>query len=362
MLWTLWDRWTVVVLALSLSVAEARAGEWLFVSLLEAKKIVTFEREPGTGKLTRRHETDCPAEPACLSASPDRKSLLVSLRSTGQLASFRINPASGRLTLVSVVEGGADPAYLLPDHTGRFLLTAYYVANKVTVHRLARDGSISRSPVQTVNTAPRAHGIVLDTKNRFAFVPHTSPNQIYQFRFDQDTGRLTANTPPFVRTLAGTGPRHIALHPSDRFAYVSNEAGDSLSVFSLDRESGTLEPIQTLGTIPEEFDGAKNTTARCEITPDGRFVYVANRGHDSIAGYATNAETGRVTALGQTPTEKTPRSFTITPSGRFLYAAGQGSGRIAAFRIKPDGRLNRFATYDVGPIAWWALAINTPGS
>jgi 6-phosphogluconolactonase len=96
------------------------------------------------------------------------------------------------------------------------------------------------------------------------------------------------------------------------------------------------------------------------MTADGRFVYVANRGHDSLAGFAIDQQTGRVRALGQTATEQTPRSFTIDPSGRFLYAAGEGSGRIAAYRIEPDGALNRLSTYDPGPVPWCVLAVDVP--
>jgi len=338
----------------------AESRSWLFVSLLQEEKIVTFERNPDSGALVRRAETKCPAEPACMSTSPDRRTLFVSYRSTGQLASFRIDASTGRLTPLSVVKGGADPAYLLPDHSGRFLLSAYYAANKVTVHRLGDDGSISESPLQTISTAEKAHGIVLDSTNRIAFVSHTGANRIFQFRFDKKTGRLSAGNPPFAKTPDEDHPRHITLHPSDRWAYVSNEAGDSIGVFDVNRKSSTLRRIQTLSTLPAGFDGSRNATARCEMTPNGRFVYVANRGHDSIACFAIDQNTGRVTSLGQIPTEKTPRSFTIEPRGRFLYAAGQGSGRIAAFRILDDGKLARFATYESGPVSWWALAVDTP--
>lgn len=347
-----------------LFVTEARAQDrsWLFASLLETKTIVSFERNPQSGELVRRGETTCPAEPACMGVSPDRRTLFVSFRSTGQLASLRINPENGRLKLLSVVEGGEDPAYLLPDKSGKFLLSAYYQSNKVCVHRISEDGSLSAEPVQTIPTAEKAHGIVLDTKNDFAFVTHTGANRIYQFRFDNQTGHLTANDPPFLSTDEADHPRHIALHPTDKWAYVSNEAGDSVGVYQTDREQGTLEFLQRVSTIPEDFDGRQNSTARCEMTPDGRFVYVANRGHDSIAGFAIDQKTGRVTSLGQTPTEQTPRSFTIDSNGKFLYAAGQGSGKIAAFRILDTGKLERFATYDSGPVSWWVVAADPPES
>ena len=339
--------------------SEAWAKSWLFVSLLREKQIVTFERDVDTGELTRRGTTNCSAEPAFQSVSRDSKTLFVSYRSTGELASFRINANDGSLTPISVVDGGEDPAYLLSDRDGRFLLSAYYLANKVVVHRLGKDGSISKKPLQTIPTADKAHGFVLDSKNRIAFVPHTGANRIYQFHFDANSGRLSASSPPFFSTPVHEHPRHIMMHPSDRWAYTSNEAGDSIGVYAVNQKKGTLKSIQTVSSIPDDFDGAKNATARCEISPDGRFVYVANRGHDSIACYSIDQKTGRVTSLGQVPTEKTPRSITIEPKGRFLYGAGQGSGKIAAFRIQPDGTLKRFATYESGSVSWWALAVDT---
>lgn len=343
------------------SPASAESSSWLFVSLLKKKKIITFERDPSSGELTRRGQTACPAEPAFLSVAPDRKTLFVSFRSSGQLASYRINTNDGSLTNISIVAGGDDPAYLLPDRTGRFLLSAYYLANKVTVHALRADGSISAASLQTIPTADKAHGFALDSKNRAAFVPHTGANRIYQFRFDAAKGRLSASDPPFVTAPgANDHPRHIVLHPSGRWAYTSNEAGDGIGVYEVDERSATLRHIQTASTLPGDFDGARNATARCEMTPDGRFVYVANRGHDSIACFAIDQKTGRVKSLGQVLTEQTPRSFTIDSRGQFLYAAGQSSGRIAAYRIQNSGVLERFATYDSGPVSWWALAVDTP--
>ena len=351
-----------VTLIAGLTPTVAEAGSLLFVSLLREKQIVTFQRDAASGKLVRGLSTFCPAEPACMSVSGDRRTLFVSFRSSGQLASYRIDPQGRRLQLLSVVAGGEDPAYLLPDRTGRFLLSAYYAANKVCVHAIAADGKLSEQPVQTVPTAEKAHGIALSSRNQFVFVPHTGANRIFQFRFDATNGRLAAGEPAFVRTPAADHPRHICLHWSDRWAYVSNEAGDSLGVYEVDRLRGKLRPLQTVSTLPAGFDGSRNATARCEMTRNGRFVYVANRGHDSIACFAINQQTGLVTSLGQVPTEQTPRSFTIAPDGRFLYAAGQGSGRLATFSIQASGKLKRVATTQSGPVSWWVLAVDVPAA
>ena len=139
-------------------------------------------------------------------------------------------------------------------------MSAYYQANKVAVHTIGDDGAISDVPIQSIPTAEKAHGIAIDSTNSIAFVSHTGANRVYQFRFDARSGRLSLNDTPFADTPPGDQPRHIALHPSDRWAYTSNEAGDSIGVFSVDANAGTLERMQTLSTLPENFDGSRNST------------------------------------------------------------------------------------------------------
>jgi 6-phosphogluconolactonase len=143
----------------------ARGDSFVFVSLLQQRQIVTFRRDPQTGGLTRSHAADTPAEPAFMAASADGRTLFVSLRSSGQLASYRVDPATGRLELIGVVDGGPDPAFLALDRSGKFLLTAYYVDNKVTVHAIEASGALSVSPVDSRPTAANAHGIAIDSRN-----------------------------------------------------------------------------------------------------------------------------------------------------------------------------------------------------
>jgi len=237
------------------------------------------------------------------------------------------------------------------------LLTAYYAADKVTVHRILEDGSLSQQPVQTSFTAEKAHGIAFSADNKTVLVSHTGANRIYSFHFNEKTGRLLDTQPKFLKTPITHEPRHIMVHPSDNWAYTSNEKGDSISKYDLN--DGQLLLRQTLSTIPTDFDGTKNSTARCEITHNGRFIYVTNRGHDSIAAFEINQTSGEMTSLGQTPTEATPRSFSICPSGNFLYVAGEKSGRIAAYRIDPGGRLNSTGTVTSGPVSWSVVAVDS---
>jgi 6-phosphogluconolactonase len=244
------------------------------------------------------------------------------------------------LTPLNTVPAGADPSYLATDRSGRYLLTAYYQAGKVTVHAVGKDGTLGEQPLQTVATAEKAHAIVPDPSNRFVFVPHTGPNAIFQFTFDPDTGKLTTNTPARLEAPPGTGPRHLVFHPSKALAYVDNEQGGSVSAYALDTKVGTLSPLHTVSTLPKDFRAA-NACAEIKIHPSGKFLYASKRGHDSIACFALDDD-GRLRALGQTPTEKTPRSFDLVPSGTFLFAAGEGSGKVVSYRIDAKtGELNR---------------------
>jgi 6-phosphogluconolactonase len=300
--------------------------------------------------------TECPDEPANTLGSADGRFLFVSLRGSGELASYQVEQDSGKLQLLNIVPAGDDPAYLLLDRTGRFLLTAYYVSNKVTVHAISSDGKLSDQPVDSRLTAQNAHGICIDSTNSFVRVSHTGSNRIDQFRFDSKTGKLTPLDPPFVVAPAGQNPRHIVLHPSDRWAYCSNEAGataeDGASCYECDRQSGQLRILQSISSLPEEFDAMQNSTAECLLTSDGKFLYVANRGHNSLAGFAVDQASGKLTRVSITPTEAVPRSFAISSDSRFLYAAGEATGKIACFCIESDGRLNRFDTVDSGPVSW----------
>jgi 6-phosphogluconolactonase len=195
---------------------------------------------------------------------------------------------------------------------------------------------------------------VTDRDNRFVFVPHVTPNAVFQFKLDAETGKLTeAGKAP--GGTAKAGPRHLAFHPSQGLAFTSDEEGSSITAYRYDAEAG-LKPVQTLSTLPADFT-EKNTTAEVKVHPNGKFVWVSNRGHDSLAGFAVAAD-GRLSALGQTPTEATPRSFDIEPEGRFLFSAGEGSGKLALFQIDTDsGKLTRRHTIEVGKSLTWVLAV-----
>lgn len=330
---------------------------YAYVAVGGENKVLIFKMDPYTGALQDRREVGLSGGPGPLAVDPEQKFMYVGVRSTREISSFRIDPDTGGLSHLRAVSLDADTCYAATDRRGRFLLSAYYGAGKVTVHAIGEDG-VAAKQVAEVPTAEHAHCIRVDASNRFVFVPHTMPaNAIFQFIFDERTGALTPNAVPKRMGEAGAGPRHFTFHPGKDVLYTSNENGSSVTAYHFDPKSGTLTPFQTLSTLPEGFDG-KNTCAKIHIHPSGEFLYVSNRGHDSIACFAVDRTTGALTSLGQQKTEPVPRAFNLDPTGNFLFAAGQGSGRLEAFRVDPrSGRLQPLTVYPVGDRPMWVLIL-----
>lgn len=329
-----------------------------YIAISGEDKLRCFDLNPSDGTLTLQATITLGGAPGPLAVDPTQRFLYVGLRSTCQLVSFQIEAQTGKLTgFGDTAPLDTDPCYLSTDRTGRYLLAAYYRGGKTTVHPLAANGEMGQSAVCTVETLPYAHCIQTDPTNRFAFLPHVAEsNTIFQFRFDAATGQLTPNTPSQVTPPPGVGPRHYVYHPTQNMVYFSNEQGGSVTAYQLDAHQGTLSPRQTLSTLPADFTG-NNTCAKIKIDPAGRFLYVSNRGHDSIAGFALDAA-GLLTPLGQQPTEPTPRAFALDPTGHFLYASGQVSGKLAAYRIdQQSGRLHPLTTYTIGARPLWVLIL-----
>src|SRR3954447_18457740 len=348
----------------------------LFVCLQDEDKIASFAIGAGTGELTREADMSVAGGPSVLALSPDRQVLYVGQRAPAAISSFRIDQRTGALNLQGSVEAADAPTFLAPDRTGRYLLSAYYQGGYAAVHPLGPDGSIGAPLLDRQDTAVGAHAIATDPSNRFAFVPHISrvqdnvleppknipgPNFIAQFRFDAETGRLTPNAPFRVEQGELVGPRHYCFHPDRDLVYFSDEQGCSVSVYRLDQANGTLAPVQRVGSLPDGYTG-RNTCSQIHLTPSSRFLYVGNRGHNSIAGFAVDEATGRLEAVGHAPTEAVPSAFGLDPAGNFLFAAGTATGKLASYRIDPaPGALTPLATCDAGRRPAAVLAVRPRG-
>jgi len=183
---------------------------------------------------------------------------------------------------------------------------------------------------------------------------------IFQFRFDAQTGRLSPNTPQRVEPTERLGPRHYCFHPTLDIAYFSNEQGCSVTAYRLDRATGALSAVQTISTLPQGYT-ARNTCSQIHLTPSGQFLYVGNRGHNSIAGFAVDPA-GRLAPIGQASTEPVPSAFCLEPVGHFVFAAGSASGLLACYRINGEtGALTPLASHAAGQRPQAVLATRLGG-
>jgi 6-phosphogluconolactonase len=330
----------------------------VYLSIAGENKISIYNMNPETGKLQLQEDVVLDGGPGPLAVDPGGKFLYAGVRSNREISSFRIDQQTGGLSLTGTVSLEADPCYIATDNTGNFLLSAYYGAGAIAVHPIDQAGALGGPAIEWITTAPKAHCVLTDRSNKYAFLPHVDEsNAIFQFLFDENTGALTPNAVPKVMGGENQGPRHFCFHPTKDFVYTSDEPGSSATAYKLDPSNGTLSPLQTISTLPEGYDES-NTCSQVHITPNGRFLYVSNRGHDSIAGFSIDDTTGLLTAIGQQPTEPTPRVFNLDPTGNFLFAGGQGSGKLATYRINSaTGVLEPLETYTVGANPMWVLFI-----
>jgi len=272
-------------------------------------------------------------------------------RRSGGVVAFSIVPETGVLRPINEqISGGAGPCHLVVDKAGKNVLVANYEGGSVAILPIDERGGLR--PVSSLllhrgkgvnrerQEGPHAHSVNLDAANHFAFVADLGVDKIFVYRFDPRAGKLSPNQPPAVKVAPGAGPRHFAFDPTGRFAYAIDELDSTITAFWYDAENGTLSRIQVVSTLPKDFRGV-NTASEIVVHPSGKFVYGANRGHDSIALFTVDAASGKLSSEGHEPTQgKTPRNIAVDPTGAFLLAANQDSDSVVVFRIDAaNGRL-----------------------
>lgn len=355
---------------------KAEADQLLYLASLQDKTIVAHTVDPQTGKLTARFTTQLPGNPGPMAFSPDHQFVYAAMtglpNDRAGVATLK-RAADGSLALLKTAHITSRAPYIRIDKTGKFLLAAHYAAGDVTVHQIT-DGICTGELLDQQTTERTAHCIEIDRTGRFAFVPHTAPNKVYQFRLDLETGKLTPNSPPFA-----TGPdidhqyhepRHFRLHPKLDIAYTSNENEGGISAWKCDPTTGMLELLQTLSSLPPDSARpdlkGRYAAADLQLTPDGRFAYVSNRDlyerpageapQDTLTGFSLDPQTGLMMLVGFYPTAHHPRATCIDITGRFLYAAGQSSAELFAYTIDPEtGVLTHIDTYTTGKTPIWVM-------
>ena len=323
-----------------------------------SKGIYAYRFDPVTGDLTPIGVAAETTNPSFLAVHPNHRFLYAvnevgkyKGEKSGAVSTFAIDRTTGKLTLLNeVASKGADPCYITVDKTGKYVLVANYTGGSIAVFPVLEDGRLGEASafIQHIGhgtnperqEGPHAHSIDLSPDNRLAIVDDLGLDETLVYRFDSTKGSLTPNDPPFAKANPGAGPRHFALHPNGKFAYVVNEMESTVSVFSYDGAAGVLRPLQTTSTFPKDFSG-HNDDAEIEVHPSGKFLYASNRGHDSIAVFAIDPNQGTLTLIEYAPTNgQTPRSFEIGPGASLLFAENEKSNNIVVFHIdSKTGRL-----------------------
>ena len=347
---------------------------FVYVSNAEDGDIATYVLKAG-GALEPGERVKADKGVMPMSVSPDRRYLIAAVRAAASSAwTYSIDRTTGALKLVGTAPLAANCPYIVFDRSGRFVLGASYGENRIVVHRFGGDGLVGEL-VQAMPAARNPHAIRTDETNRYAYVPHLGSDQIFQLTFDDASGRLAANTPPLVQMAQGSGPRHFVTSPDNRFVYLLSELTATVTALALDGGSGLLTEVSSVSALPPGstlVPGAPrgpNAPARdvtndawasdIHVTPDGRFVYAAERTGNTLTTLRVDLESGRLSYAASIETEPQPRGFRIDPSGRCLIVSGEKSETISSYAIDPaSGALTLVGRYPVGKGANWVEIVS----
>ena len=324
----------------------------------KSKGIYSYRFNESTGRTAAPAVAAETTNPSFLAVSPNHRFLFAvneeadySGGKTGAVSSFAVDRKTGKLTFINQVPSrGPGPCYVSLDKTGHFVLVANYEGGSVAIFPVLHDGRLGQASAFVQHSGhgmnpkrqegPHAHCIETDRSDRYAIAADLGLDRLLVYHFDSKSGALTPNQPPFAEVKPGSGPRHFAFDPTGRFLYLVDEMGSTIYAFSYDSRKGVLRPLQNISSLPKSFKG-ENYAAEIAVHPSGKFLYVSNRGHDSIAVFAIDPAKHTLTPLEDVPAQgKFPRSFGITPDGAYMFVANQKSDNVVIFRIdRRTGRL-----------------------
>jgi len=319
-----------------------------------SKGIYVARYSPETGTLTPIGLAAPTVSPSFLALHPNGRVLYAvnesrrynGLSNSGSVSAFSIDHGTGALKLLNVVPSrGADPCHLVVDPSGRWLFVANYSGGSVAVFPIHGDGTLGEAS-QVVQHAgstkadpvrqegPHVHSVNISPDNRFLYVSDLGKDEIVVYNFDAAMGKLTPRSTAML--TPGSGPRHMAFSRDRRYLYSFNELTATVTTFRHDTATAELEELQTIGTLPNDYAGPKSG-AEIVVDATGRFLYASNRGRNSIAIFAIDAEQGRLTPAGNVGTQgKNPRAFAIDPANAHVIVANQDSGSLTMFEIDAD--------------------------
>ncbi len=309
--------------------------------------VYRFDRNTGTFNLLQTNPEI--SSPNFLAIHPSGAFLYAVTKDTGEdgdggdaVSALAINPEDGTLSLINQVPSHGDNAcHISLDNTGNWVFISHYGSGSLSVLPVNPEGSLGDT-VQTIffegssitsrQEASHVHSILVSPDNEFVYVADLGTDRIMIFKLDENTGRLTPADPPWVASSPGTGPRHFTFSPDGSALYLAEELSFTVSVFRRDAITGALTEIYTTSTLPEGFEG-RNSVADIHTDPEGKYLYVSNRGHNSLAIYKVR-DNGLIESVGYEPVRGDhPRNFMVDPRGEFLMVANRNTDNIVLFRI-----------------------------
>mgnify|MGYP006195036221 CR=1 FL=1 len=313
----------------------------------KAEGIYAISQNPQTGALKLTGTVAEMTNPSYVKTSPDGKYLYaVSELGPGDaefgfVHAFRILPEFQLEEINIEPTFGFAPCHIAVDDTGEYVFVSNYLGGVVVLYQKGANGALKQKQLLTMEDPEQSHphSVTLSGDNKLAYIADLGNDRIWIYNFDPEEGILKPHSQVSVALEKGSGPRHLAFAKDGNYIFSMNEVNSSVSSFMVQKDGG-LELLHTVSSLPENFK-KKNSGADIHVHPSGKFLYVSNRGHNSIAAFEIDQSTGTLTSLGYTDTQgKTPRNFSIDSAGKFLYVANQDTDTISIFKIDPSsGRL-----------------------
>ncbi|MBZ9632252.1 lactonase family protein [Salegentibacter sp. LM13S] len=306
----------------------------------KAKGIFLAMQNPENGSLQPEKTVAKIINPSFVKASDDDENLYAVSElgggdaESGFIYSFKRNKDNSLEELGKISTESFAPCHIEIDQTGKYVFVSNYMGGVVMVYKRGEDGKLGKQQkIQLENPeASHAHSTSITADNKTAYISDLGNDKIWIFNFNAETGKLSPKEKPFVQLEKGSGPRHFSFSKDENFAFSMNELNSTVSVFKIEKD-GNLKAIQNISNLPEDLEG-KNSGADIHLHPSGKFVYTSNRGHNSLAAFKVDENSGKLSVIGHYPTKgETPRNFAISPAGNFLYAANQDTSTISSFKV-----------------------------
>ena len=319
----------------------------------QSKGIYSFSFDKKEGRLTPVEVVEGILNPSFLVVSKDGNTLYsvsevfeVNGTAGGSISAFNINSETGKLSFLNTqLSGGACPCHIELDPSGKYVFVSNYMGGNFAVFPLTPSGQLgemiqlvqhnNHSSVQPERQeGPHVHAVAIPQDNNIVFAADLGNDEVASYHFDQQNGNLNAKAS--IQVTPGSGPRHMAFHPNGKWLFLINELNSSIYSYKYDRESGRLNLIAAISSLPQDYDGG-NTAADIHVHPNGRFLYVSNRGHDSVVLCSIHQTTGDLTLINHISSGGAhPRNFSLDPEGEFMLVANKDSNSINAFKVDPN--------------------------